>query len=307
LILAKWILNNRGLLVYEQPKIPLIENSQQFVLEIKAKSEEYLENEIFVWKSEEYQNYQCIAKIYDNDIYVIWFSQVNLKNIEKYVKNNPEIETEFDILIELRSGVKSYFKQGGLLFIDFIDHIGPEIKFNTTSIKEEDALRIGMHFFSTIGLGKGKYQGLNSMQGPFYLKSFKLIALIYGFLRPAPKSTDPRIAKIGRPSIFIIVFSSNNESYMPSTQLITTFIETLMQRSELNSYTDFPNSVLQELKTSIEEYVLFAIDVNQMEQIRVIRLQEEVTQLKKENERLKLRIQKLERGKRFFFWKKRKK
>ena len=290
-IIAKWILNNRGLLVYVNPRMP-VENQNSEIenlrLEIFAVANDLKENTQSIIDISEIVNtsvnlYCVIEKSYEN-IFIIW-----LKGNSANDKDNVGVlDQTFKELHELREDQIKRFK--GILFIDFVDDIGPEARYNSTEISPDDALRIGLQCFTTLGIGThGNFQ--QGFHGPLQLPEHGLSVLIYGFIRPAPTSKDSRIRRSGRPATILLLYASTADA---QNVLVRDFVEALLERSELGKNSELSDELLNTLLEEVRDMTLFGLDLTAMEQVHNQRLTELVHIMQDEIARLNEHIQELE-------------
>lgn len=291
LIITKWILNNRGLLVYENPMMPVDDQNSEIEtlrLEIFTSAIDFKENARLVINiSEKYNtsaDIYCIVEKFHDDIFIVW-----LKGDLSNDTNNLNLQDQaFKELHELREKQINRFK--GILFIDFLDEIGPETRYNSTGINEDDALRIGLQCFTTLGIGThGNFQ--QGFHGPLQLPDQHLSTLIYGFIRPAPTSKDSRMRKSGRPAAILLLYESTSDA---QNVIVRDFIESLLERNELNKNPELSDAFLNKLLEEIRDMTLFGLDLTAMEQVHNYRLTQLVRVMQEEITTLKERIQKLE-------------
>lgn len=306
LILSRWIISNRGLLVYERPKLELKMGNQEesFLQEaqvgLKAFSEDFTDDQIWTWEGD-VPNTSCIGLNKKGDTFVLWID-LSLRNIP----NPDDYKKDFENLAAIRKDQRRVFK--GIMFIDFLDEVGPDVRFNTTDLHDDDALRIGMQCFSTLGFGASHID--EGFQGPLFMAEYDLAVLIYGFVRPAPESKDVRMARMGRPGVLIVLFPGQGKNYAQD-RVIRNFIETLFERAELSKHADLPEQFLSNLMEEVQDMVSFALDINQVERDRVTRMQErlielerEIQELKVENEQLREKHGKTKKRPWWAFWRK---
>ncbi|MFW9930614.1 MAG: hypothetical protein ACFFD1_14590 [Candidatus Thorarchaeota archaeon] len=286
MILSKIIINSRGQIVYENPEFTLLSyDSPQFEeLKLYLFSLD-LSEEILQIKPPKTlisnPNVSILLSKHFNDVFVIFD--------DNYLGNLKEYTFEFQIMINLRQEQIERFR--GILFVDFDDSYGPEVRYNAGfDLGEEDALRIGLQCFTTLGIGSGgEFQ--SGFHGPIVFKELGLALLIYAFIRPAPESSDSRIKRAGRPSTIILLYQNSVDA---DNKLVKTFVETVLQRSKLNEDASLTTEKLSDILDEIKEITSFALDLTEVERVYSIRLKERLKKLEdkvevlsKQNDELK--------------------
>jgi hypothetical protein len=279
-------MNTRGMIVYENPQFSLLDYySYEFEeLRLFLFSLEFDNGQKQIEIPEKFKiedKIETIIEKDDNGLYIIFVDQR---------KSDEDLSNDFSLMKELRADQLKKFK--GILFIDFDDSYGPEVKYNSnpTMIDEENSMRIGLQCFTTLGIGSGG-EFTPGFHGPLIINELSLSILIYAFIRPAPNSSDSRIARAGRPATIILLYQNPADA---DNKLVKNFVESTLQRNYLSEEPDLTREKLTAILEEIRDMTLFALDLSEVDRVHNLRLKERVNSLQKEVNILKEKMDKLE-------------
>jgi hypothetical protein len=194
-----WLLNHQGLYIFD-------EKLQRRVIYTKVEEDNFI--------AEVFQDLKIVGKKnttiytrelpetftrlyyrkYRDDLYIFLTTEVT---------DITEIGTQFKTWMDIRDHQRTHLR--GIVVAIFDDVEGPKVVFNS-NLKEENALLLAVQGQTVSGMGRIEEYSVGFMEPLNVPNREDIIHLSYNFLLPAPDSTDPRIAKMGRVSNIYLLF-----------------------------------------------------------------------------------------------------
>ena len=211
------------------------------------------------------------------DLY-IFFSKEN--NLTEYASIK-----EISNVISERAIDRSFFK--GVVVSDFDDTQGPVPIYNASDL-DEDFLSI-LAVQGTTVLGMGMTSIPNHIVGPVPIPANpELSALIRGFQRPAPNSSDPRVQLGGRPTTIFMIIDSQIILHKETLDFIDTFLGQWINSGAVKEILE--DEDLEEMSVNLGQLIILAQDLIKLRDIQTSNLKELVKFYTTENMLLKQEI-----------------
>ncbi|MCK4847965.1 MAG: hypothetical protein KAT16_02960 [Candidatus Heimdallarchaeota archaeon] len=206
-----------------------------------------------------------------------------------------EVAVEFQPWREIRN--KQRENLIGIIFSVFDDRLGPKVIYNS-ALNEETALMVAVQGQTISYMGKINEFILGFKQPLIVPNRDDLIHCAYDFLIPAPNSTDPRIAEVGRVTNIYLLFPKNLP-YLKEEAFLQ-FIESSIEEWVYNfinfqkeNEDDFPTILFDELLEDLRSTVNIAIDLATHEEREVRKLKDFVMELLTQNQVLTYQVRRL--------------
>ena len=192
-----WLVNQQGLYIFDEKLTKNVlfskNDEDDLIAEIFRKDIE-LDSPIFTLEIPShsarlhYQNY-------DHDLYLLLTN--DLIDITK-------VDLTLHQWKKLRGMQKDHLK--GIVVSVFDDLEGPKVVYNSC-LQEEEAILLAVQAQTVSSMGRVE-EFKTGFREPLKVPNREeLIHMSYDFLQPAPKSSDPRIAKTGRLSNIFLIFA----------------------------------------------------------------------------------------------------
>ncbi len=224
---------------------------------------------------------------YNRDLYVILADEM---------VDVTEVAVKFQPWREIRN--KQRENLIGIIFSIFDDKLGPKVVYNSV-LDEETALMVAVQGQTISYMGKINEFILGFKQPLKVPNREDLIHCAYDFLIPAPSSTDPRIAEVGRVTNIYLLFP-HDLPYLKEEAFLQ-FIESSLEEWVYNwkafqkeNEGEFPTNLFDELLEDLRSTVNIAIDLATHEEREVRKLKDFVMDLLTQNQVLTYQVRRLQ-------------
>jgi len=287
-----WLVNEQGLYIFDQKL-----NKQKTVLtksgEDKLIAELFNDSKldsnstaIFHREMPSFAFTRLYYQKYNKDLYIMLADEM---------VDVTEVAVKFLPWRELRHKQRENLK--GIIFSIFDDKLGPKVVYNTT-LDEETALMVAVQGQTISYMGKINQFTLGFKQPLKVPNREDLIHCAYDFLIPAPNSTDPRIAEVGRVTNIYLLFPYDLP-YLKQEAFLQ-FIESSLEEWVYNwiafqkeNEGEFPTILFDELLEDLRSTVNIAIDLATHEEREVRKLKDFVMDLLTQNQVLTYQVRRL--------------
>ncbi len=281
MILAKWILNKKGLVYYSWDQTPLdprIDRTKQseLLLYIFLKGRNVNvenENKMTLLSTEE------VRKFYGEPSRIGgWMVSEGETFIVMATPETDEdsLRSHFTTLKEISV---SRVDIVGMVVAIHDDDLGPMVVENQSSLSETELLSLSIQGATIVGMGTILTEGLH---GPIPVPSrTDLQTLVFSFHLPAPESKDSRIREYGRPGFVFLLFSKTYP-FLHSKN-VHLLLEAYLERAK---DIELKESRFDVLFDNVQNTLSLAVDITKIQDMDREKLREEIKRLREENQKL---------------------
>ncbi|MFX0209323.1 MAG: hypothetical protein ACFFDT_25290, partial [Candidatus Hodarchaeota archaeon] len=174
-----------------------------------------------------------------------------------------EVDAKLQPWIEIRNQQREHLQ--GLVISMFDDIEGPKVVYNSDALLAENAILLAVQGQTISSMGR-IVEYTSGFKDPLNVPNREdLLHLSYNFLQPAPDSSDPRIAKMGRMTsihlLFLLGFPFVTEN------LFRSYLEAFLDEWVYNWNTqkedsrDYPKKIFDELLEDLRSAISTSIDL----------------------------------------------
>lgn len=287
-----WLVNEQGLYIFDQKlnkqKTVLTKSGEDRLIAELFNDSKLDSNSTAIFHREmpSFAFTRLYYQKYNKDLYVILADEM---------VDVTEVAVKFLPWRELRHKQRENLK--GIIFSIFDDKLGPKVVYNT-ALDEETALMVAVQGQTISYMGKINQFTLGFKQPLKVPNREDLIHCAYDFLIPAPSSTDPRIAEVGRVTNIYLLFPYDLP-YLKQEAFLQ-FIESSLEEWVYNwiafqkeNEGEFPTIFFDELLEDLRSTVNIAIDLATHEEREVRKLKDFVMDLLTQNQVLTYQVRRL--------------
>ncbi|MHA1444436.1 MAG: hypothetical protein ACTSR4_06780 [Candidatus Hodarchaeales archaeon] len=288
-----WLVNEQGLYIFDQKL-----NKQKTVL-TKA-GEDKLIAELFNDSKLDSDNTTILHREMPSFAFTRLYYQKYNRDLFILLADETVDVTEVAVKFKPWRDIRNKQRENlrGIIFSVFDDKLGPKVVYNSI-LNEETALMVAVQGQTISYMGKINEFTLGFKQPLKVPNRDDLIHCAYDFLTPAPNSTDPRIAEVGRVTNIYLLFPKDLP-YLKEEAFLQ-FIESSLEEWVYN-WIDFqkenegvfPSILLDELLEDLRSTVNIAIDLATHEEREVRKLKDFVMDLLTQNQVLTYQVRRLQ-------------
>ncbi len=185
----------------------------------------------------------------------------------------------------------------GLVISAFDDIEGPKVVYERSNLSSDESLLLAVQGQTVSALGRSTDYSIGFREPLNVPNREDLQHLSYHCLQPAPDSTDPRIAKMGRMTVIYLLFQSNFP-YVKEDHFLT-FVEGFLDEwvynwnAQKEKHGVYPPEIFDELLEDLRSTISVAIDLTTHEDREVANLKKLVMDLLTQNKVLQSDIRRL--------------